>query len=173
MYEIKSVMKQGIFVVTKETFLGANVPTIQQVLATFDNLELLERWHTEFLKVLQQDHDIPALRSHLLQALEKKTIHMCIDDGEYVATIGVVNLGENGIRTNRAYIAPNSRSKSYGARVLNTVCKNAFSSNRKYALAIIKDDNNRARVIHEKLGYKLKGYWDLVSVNELQNKSKL
>ena len=129
-----------------------------------DDLDLLTEWHTAFLRELKQDDDIPALRDHLVRSIEAKRTFIWKDNGVSVATVGLVMTG-SGYRTNRGFIPKELRKKTYALKVMTELVPSMWEM-CDYTLALVNVENVPACRLHEKFGYKMLDYCDLVSVIE-------
>ncbi len=105
--------------------------------------------------------DPAGFRMRCAHRIERQRVWVWVEDGRLIFKADVISDTPQVIYLEGIYVNPQERSRGYGARCMSQLGQTLLTSTNSLCL-FVNHENRRARVFFERIGFKLRSYYDTV-----------
>jgi uncharacterized protein len=133
--------------------------------ATRDDLRLVIPAHAqmafEVSRVNPLEDDPMGFRSRCERRIEQGRTWVLVEDGRLIFKADVVTETPETAYLEGVYVNPEERDKGYGVRCVSQLTHSLLERTASICL-LVHEQNRRAQRVYQKVGYKLRGYYDSI-----------
>jgi hypothetical protein len=140
-------------------------------LATLEDLMLVMPVHAamayEESGINPLDVDLHGFRMRCARRIEHGRVWVLVEDGELLFKADIASETPWCVYLEGVYVDPTVRQQGYGLRCLSQLSRNLLEST-KVVSALVNEQNLAAQALFQKAGYKLRGLYDTVFLEQRQ-----
>jgi predicted GNAT family acetyltransferase len=138
--------------------------------ATLDYIDQIMPVHAQMAfeecGVNPMEKDPEGFRQRVAHRIEKGRVWVYIEHGLLVCKADVVSETPEQIYLEGVYVSPDYRHQGYGTRFISQLSINLL--NNTQSVSVLVNENNRAaQRFYQKSGYKLRGYYDTIYLEQI------
>jgi GNAT superfamily N-acetyltransferase len=121
--------------------------------APLDQLDLIARWHDEFMLSIGEPVDDP--RGRARQMLDERRLFAWEDAGQLRCLAASAGATPNGIRINHVYTPPDFRGRGYASNLVASLSQHLLDGGRRTFCSLFTDlANPTSNKIYQQIGYR-------------------